>query len=140
MEEVVMSKRTLWLSWYSLFILCALAGIIPEPQGFWKVLFIIMGIGFFVPGGLLLKWADDRDRLETIRQVRLIAFLSLASTTVLICLNYVSALLPAVWGAIFHYALAVVSTPMFCGQMWIIGLFGWACLLSAAHSMLKARK
>lgn len=135
-----MNKRVLWLSWYSLFILCALAGIIPQPQGVWAVLFTILAIGFFVPGGLLLKWAQDRDRVETIRQVRLIAIVSLAATTVMICLNYVSALLPAVWGTIFHYVLAVVSTPMFCGQRWIIGLFGWACLLSAAHSMLKNRK
>lgn len=128
-----MKNRKLWLSWYSLFIICALCGIIPNPQGFWRFLFIALSIAFFVPGGLLLKDADE----VVARKIRTVSIISLSTTTVLICLNYLSALLSAVWGHIFHYILAVVSTPMFSGQVWIIGLFGWACLLSASINVLK---
>ena len=128
-----MKNRKLWLSWYSLFIICALCGIIPDPQGFWRFLFIALSIAFFVPGGLLLK---DGDKVVA-RKIRTVSIISLSTTTVLICLNYLSALLSAVWGHIFHYILAVVSTPMFSGQVWIIGLFGWACLLSASINVLK---
>lgn len=128
-----MKNRKLWLSWYSLFIICALCGIIPDPQGFWRFLFIALSIAFFVPGGLLLK---DGDKVVA-RKIRTVSIISLSTTTVLICLNYLSALLSAVWGHIFHYILAVVSTPMFSGQVWIIGLFGWACLLSASIHVLK---
>lgn len=128
-----MKNRKLWLSWYSLFIICALCGIIPDPQGFWRFLFIALSIAFFVPGGLLLKDGDK----AVARKIRTVSIISLSTTTVLICLNYLSALLSAVWGHIFHYILAVVSTPMFSGQVWIIGLFGWACLLSASINVLK---
>ena len=130
-----MKNRKLWLCWYSLFIICALCGIIPNPQGFWRFLFIALSIAFFIPGGLLLKDADH----ATARKIRTAAIASLSATTVLICLNYLSALMPPVWGQIFHYALAVISTPMFCGQVWIISLFGWSCLLSAATTILKRK-
>ncbi|MBQ9762714.1 MAG: hypothetical protein IJV82_06535 [Oscillospiraceae bacterium] len=133
-----MTKRGLWLIWYSFFIICAILGMIPQPQGFWKFLFITLSIGFFVPGFCLLEWADNRSDLATIRLVRWISFGSLCATVVLILLNGLSVLIPDLLGTILYYILVVVSSPMVCGQYWVIGLFGWACIMLTAHTKLKA--
>lgn len=135
-----MNKRALWLIWYSLFILCALLGFIPDPQGFWKFCFVTLSVLFFVPGFCLLVWADRRDDVRALRQVRAISIGSLAATTVLIALNFASALMTELWGNILYGVLIVVSSPMVCGQYWVLSLFGWACILSTAVTMLKKRK
>lgn len=135
-----MNKRALWLIWYSLFILCALLGVIPDPQGFWKFCFVTLSVLFFVPGFCLLVWADRRDDVRALRQVRAISIGSLAATTVLIALNFASALMTELWGNILYGVLIVVSSPMVCGQYWVLSLFGWACILSTAVTMLKKRK
>lgn len=135
-----MNKRALWLIWYSLFILCALLGFIPEPQGFWKFCFVTLSVLFFVPGFCLLVWADRRDDVRALRQVKNICIGSLVATTVLIMLNFASALMTELWGNILYGVLIVVSSPMVCGQYWVLSLFGWACILSTAVTMLKKRK
>ncbi len=135
-----MGKRTLWLIWYSLFILCALLGFIPDPEGFWKFCFVSLSILFFVPGFWLLVWADRREDVRVLRQVRTVSILWLAATTVLIGLNFASALMTELWGNILYGALIVVSSPMVCGQYWVLSLFGWACILFTAIAMLKKRK
>ncbi len=132
-----MTKRSLWLIWYTLFIICALLGFIPEPRGFWKFLFILFSIGFFVPGFLLLKWAGDRGETATVRQIRWIAFGSLCATVVLILLNGLSVIMSDFWGNLLYGLLIIVSSPMVCGQYWVLSLFGWACIILTAHSMLK---
>ena len=40
-------------------------------------------------------------------------------------------------GVALHVLLGVFSAPMFCGQYWVLGLFGWSCLFCAA---LEARR
>ena len=135
-----MDKKVLWLSWYGLFVICALLGFLPDPKGFWKVVCVVLSIGFFVPGFLLLKWADDRDRTKTIRQILGISIGSLVLTVLLIMLNFASALMTELWGNIFYAALVVVSSPMVCSRYWALSLFGWACIMICAISLLKKRK
>ena len=132
-----MTKRGLWLIWYTLFIICALLGFIPEPQGFWKFLFVLLSISFFVPGFLLLKWAADRGEEATLRQIRVIAFGSLCATVVVLLLNGLSVIMTDFWGNVLYGLLIIVSSPMVCGQYWVLSLFGWACIMLTAHSLLK---
>ena len=132
-----MDKKKLWIVWYVLFLICALAGLIPDPQGFWRFLSILLSLVFFLPGFGLLKPAHDRQDQATIGKIRTICIVSLAATTALIILNYLSALMDPVWGYIFYYILVVVSTPMICGRYWIISLLGWALLLSTASALRK---
>lgn len=130
-------KKRLILLWYSAFIVCALLGFIPEPQGFWKFLFITLSLLFFVPGFCLLVWAQRREDVQTIRRIRNLSILWLCVTTVLILLNFASALMSELAGSILYGVLVVLSAPMVCGQYWVLSLFLWACLLFAALSMLK---
>ena len=135
-----MNKKALWVSWYGLLLLCALYGLLPEPAGFWKVLGIVLSMGAFVPAGLLLKVAYDKADLNLIRLIRKLCIISLSVTVGLYTLNIVSALLPEIWGNIFHVLLVIGSTPMFCAQYWILGLFLWSCLLWGTVTVQKELK
>ena len=128
-----MKTKTLWLVWLYLFLFCCIIGFIPNPTGLVKALMVLTGIGFFVPGALLLVRKEEK----TTRWIRLISILSLVLTTVSIILNFASALMPALWGTVFYILMGILSTPMLCGQIWIISLFGWASLLAASIFMKK---
>ena len=135
-----MKFRSVWLSWLYMFILCAVLGFIPTPTGFFKVLFVLMAVGFFVPGFVLLVKSDHRDNLKTIRLVRNIAIGALSTTTVLILLNFLSATMDKIWGDVFYVMLVIFASPLVCGQFWVLYLFGWACLMMYAVTLLKNRK
>lgn len=128
-----MKLKTLWLSWLYLFVLCAVLGFLPQPDGFVKFLLITAAVGFFVPGGLLLKHGEKK----TQRQVLTVAAVSLGVTTVLICLNFLSVTMSPVWGNVLHVLLGILGCPMLCGQYWVISLFGWALLLTLSLSRLR---
>ncbi len=135
-----MNKKVLWVSWYSLLLLCALYGLLPEPRGFWKVTGIVLSVGAFVPAGLLIKCAYDTADTGLLRLIRKICIVSLSLTVALYTLNIVSTLMPPVWGVIFHILLAIGSTPMFCAQYWVISLFCWSCLLWSTVTVEKELK
>ena len=128
-----------WLSWYSLLLICALLGFLPEPKGFWKFLCVTMSIVSFIPGGLLLKFAADRQDKKAIRRIRNISIVSLSLTVVLYTLNVASALMSKIWGDIFYVMLVVGSTPMICAQYWVLSLFGWAMLMWFAITLLRKK-
>lgn len=130
-----MKMKTLWLSWLYCFILCTVLGFIPEPAGFFKFLFVVAAIGFFVPGFLLLKYGERREH----RLVLIAAAVSLTVTLVLIILNFASVLMPQVWGSVLYVMLVIFSTPMICARYWVLSLFGWACLLFTAVGALRKK-
>ncbi len=134
-----MNKKVLWLSWYSMLLLCAIFGFLPEPAGFWKVFCVALSILSFLPAGLLLKYAYDHDDKRTLRLVRNLSIGSLVLTVLLYTLNVLSALMTEVWGVVFYILLVIGSTPMICAQYWVLSLFGWSCLLWTAITMLKNR-
>ena len=123
-----MKTKTLWLIWLYLFAFSCILGFIPEPPEFVKALLATVGTGFFVPGALLLIKGDKKSRTW----VLVISILSLVLTLVAVILNFASVLMSPVWGTVLYIVMGIVSTPMLCCQAWVIGLFGWACLLSAS--------
>jgi hypothetical protein len=134
-----MKMKSIWLSWLYMFILCAVLGFIPEPTGFFKFLFVVAAVAFFVPGFVLLTKADHRDELKTIRIVRNLSMGALALSVAMILLNFVSVLLSKDWGTVLYYMMVVLASPLVCGQYWVLTLFLWACLMFYAISLLKKR-
>lgn len=128
-----MKTKTLWLIWMYLFGFCCVLGFIPEPPTFVKALLVIAGIAFFIPGALLLRQGDR----TCIRRIRLLSIVSLVLTLISIILNFTSVLMKPIWGDVFYIIMGIVSTPMLCCQYWLIGLFGWACLMSASFFAKK---
>ena len=134
-----MNRTSFYTVWAGLFILCAGLGFIPAPAGFVKFLLIGLTLGFFAVPGWFLTWLDKRgDRLH-IRIVRNLSLASLGLTIGLILLNFVSFMASEAVGTLLHILLIIVSTPMICGQYWVLSLFLWACLLFWAQSLLKKK-
>ncbi len=132
-----MNTTSYYTLWAGFFILCAGLGFIPEPAGFGKFCLVLLSIGFFVPPACLLRFAEKRGDMMNIRIVRDLAFASLALTVVLIVANFLCFMAPEWVGNALYVLLAIVSAPMVCGQYWVLSLFGWACLMIWANSMLK---
>ena len=126
-----MKTKTLWLVWLYLFAFCCVLGFIPDPPEFVKALLVTLGVGFFIPGGLLLKKGGPR----TVRIIRIMSICSLVLTLITVILNYASVLMKPVWGTVFYILMGILSTPMLCCQVWVFSLFGWACLLAGSLFM-----
>jgi hypothetical protein len=131
-----MYTKRFWLSWLYLYTLCAVLGFIPQPYGLIKALLVLAAVGFFIPGGLLIAKGTSRD----LKRVIFLSILSLVLTMALVILNFTSVLMTEIWGKIFYILLGIVSAPMFCGQFWILSLFGWACLLAAGVFRLVEKR
>lgn len=125
-----MNNKILYFVWGGLFILCGLLGFIPEPAGLGKWLLVVLSVGFFAPGWILLY----RGKRNLIRNLSLI---SLAVTLLLLVLNFMSGRASEAAGDFLYGLLVFLSAPMVCSQYWIISLFLWACLLM---SSLKSKK
>lgn len=130
-----MNKKTLFVLWGVLFILCAGLGFIPEPQGGLKALMTAAAVLFFLPPAGLLYRADRNTSLL----IRNLSALSLGVTLVTLILNFVLAVSSETLGNILHYILVIVSAPMICSGYWVLSLFLWACLLMVSLKNLRKK-
>ena len=132
-----MSRRTLYILWGALYIITAGLGFIPDNGGWLSYVLSAVGILFFVPGGVLLyravKYRNERER----QRLRKLSMASLGATVVTLLLSMVFAGGSDVAGDVMHVLLGLVSAPMFCCRLWLISLFGWACMLMVS---LQKRK
>ena len=130
-----MKEHKLYFLWALLYALTAGLGFLPNPPEWAKALLILLTIGFFVPGGLLL-WHGRKDA-HTVHTVLGLSMASLSASLIFLVANLASTRAGNVVGVALHVLLGGFSAPMFCGQYWVLGLFGWACLFCAA---LEARR
>ena len=136
-----MIKTTkIWITWGALYVLCTALSFINNVTGALSGLMILLSIGFFIPGFLLIREGKKWRSSSLLKQLRLVSLLSLGLTVLAIVLNFFSAQGSAAWGIAAYWFLILVSTPMICGQIWLISLFLWACLLMYSIACLKKRK
>ena len=115
--------------WIGMFLVCAILGFTPNPQGGNKVLMILLSAVFFLQPAILV-WLGIRHRdRKTLRLVRNVSILSLSVTLVTLVANMFSVLGSELLGDILYYILIVVSSPMVCMQYWVASLAAWAVLL-----------
>ena len=131
-----MKPKNLFALWGGLYVLCAGLGFIPDPTGLLKVLLVVAAVAFFVPPLMIVYGKGDRHALQLIRNL---AAWWLLLTTVLLIFNFMSATAPEHLGNLLHAVLVIVSSPMICGQYWVLSLFGWAFLMYAAIARLKKK-
>ena len=124
-----MSNKFLYIAWGALYAACAGLGFIAAPEGAAYGLCIFFSLVFFVPPFLLLNRAIQEGRTKTVRFFRILSLIWLITALVLILLNILSVLASQTVGVILYYMLILFTAPMICGQIWIISLFLWACLL-----------
>ena len=128
-----MTDKKLFILWALAFALCAGLGFIPNPTGVIRILLMILSCGFFLPPLVLIS----RRQPHTLRLIRNLAVLWLLLTLALLIANFLSYDATRLLGNLLYTLLVIVSAPMVSGQVWAIGLFGWAYLLVASVQALK---
>ncbi len=127
-----MKLRKYYIAWAALFAICAGLGFIRKPEGMAYAGMVIFALVFFIPPAVILTKAIHRDRKKDIRAVLLISLSSLVLTLITLVLNFLSVEASALTGDVLYGILTVVSAPMICGQIWVMSLFLWGCLLTAS--------
>ncbi len=134
-------KGVLKAVWAGMFLICCVLGFWQNAAGAGKVVLVILSLLFFVPAyaDVYFAW-KNKDRKE-LRIVRTLCLLSLGSTLVVLVANMLSVLSRSeALGTALYYVLAVVSTPMLCGQYWVYSLLLWAVLLWCCIAALHNKK
>ena len=135
-----MSKmKKLWIIWAAAYVICTVCAFFPVAQGALTGLFLLLSLGFFVPPGFLVYEAVQNRHPKTLRIIRNLSLLSLGLTLLAILLNFVAFEASRAWGLVLYWLLILVSTPMICSQVWVVGLFGWAVLLMTSLKFLKKK-
>jgi len=129
-----------YILWGVLYILCAGLGFIQKAEGFGRIVLIFLAVLFFLPPAFVLYQSQKADKRKEIVRICKLSAISLAATLVLLVLNMLSVTASEIVGNILHVILVLVSSPMFCAQYWVLGLFGWACLMLASYTMLPKTK
>lgn len=136
-----MTKRKLYIAWAVLFALCAGLGFVPNPRGTVYAFLFILALLFFVPPIVLAYQAIKSGDISELKQIRTICLTWLGLTLLLLALNFLSVGFTAAAGKFVYWLLVVVSSPMVCGQVWVVSIFLWGCLLSATwQEIFKRRK
>lgn len=132
-----MNKNSYFALWGGLYTACAVLGFLPAPTGFLKALLILLSIAFFFPPAMLTYLAVKEKDRSTLSLVRNLSAASLGLTVLALIANFLSLMAPEAVGNVLYAILVIISAPMVCGQYWVLGLFGWACLLAATLSNLR---
>ena len=132
-----MRNKTLWILWANAYFLCALLGFVPNPQGAIYALMVAAAVLFFLPPGILLYRAAKANDRKTLSRLRLISILWLSLTLLLIIINLATVGASAAMGTALYYFLVFFSSPMVCGQIWVLSLFLFALILTTSHHFLK---
>ena len=132
-----MTKKSLYMIWAVLFVVCAALGFLPEPEGLDKGICTAMSVLFFLPPGAIVYLGWKSKDLESIRLVRNLAFGSLLMTVALLVANFLT-LAASEWvGDVLYAMLVIVTAPMVCSQYWALSLVLWAALMWSCISILK---
>lgn len=131
------NTKHLWIIWAVVYAVCTVCAFFPIAPGALSGLFVLLSLGFFVPPAILIYKAVQNKWPKILRIIRNLSLISLGLTLVMILLNFASIQASREWGLVLNWILILVSTPMVCSQVWVIGLFGWAVLLMTSLKYLK---
>ena len=131
-----MKNKNFFYIWGGLFIVCAILGFIPQPEGFLKGFLLLISILFFIPGWLLLFRAAKNKDISLLKTICILCLISLGSTLFFLVLNFMSGSGSQAAGNLLYGFLVIFSSPMVCSQYWIVSLFLWACCLMNSNRRL----
>ena len=132
-----MKDKLLYYLWGGWYIVCALLGFIPQPEGFVRVLLVLAALAFFVPGGILLYRAVRDQNVGRLRLIRNLSLIWLATAFLLLVLNFLSFYAGEATGDALYGFMILLTAPMVCGQYYVLSLFLWAVFLMTSLSFLR---
>lgn len=132
-----MNHKKLFLVWILYYILCVGLACIPEPKGALFGFLTLIGLGFFVPGGILLARFCKSGNQKGLIFFRNASLISLGLTVIMILVNFLAPALSETFGNVLYAILILVSVPMVCCRVWVLSLFGWACYFTVSRHYLK---
>ena len=135
-----MKIRKLAISWAFLYGITAALGFVSRPDKTLSFCMILLSLAFFVPGGWLVYEGVSRRDYKLLKIIRNICLTSLIVTMVTLVLNMLSYEASAAAGTVLYWLLILVSAPMICSQLWVLPLFGWACLLMVCLEKGKKKR
>ena len=91
------------------------------------------------PAVIVWRGWQDKD-LEALRLVRNLAIGSLAVTVAALLGNFFTLAAPQWVGDLLYAVLVMVSSPMICGQFWIMSLLLWAALMWTCILLLGKKR
>ena len=133
-----MKQKSVYLAWGALYCLCVGFGFVTNPAGLGEILLIALGLAFFAPPYYLAWQAIKEKNRKTMLVLRLISGSVLALSLLFLILNVMAVNFSAHTGLVLHVLLVMFSAPMICGQIWVVSLFLWACLLMISLRRLPA--
>lgn len=134
-----MTNRRLGLIWFFYYFACITLAFLPNPEGALYGLCVLAGLGFFIPGGILLyRGAKGKDR-KLLTFLRNISFIVLVLTVTLLLLNFASVILPKGIGDFLYILLVLSAAPMVCCRVWILALLAWSLMLTVSIHFLKKK-
>lgn len=135
-----MRKSVLYILWAFLYVACGILGFLPPRNTAILFLLIAASLLFFVPPAGLVALAVKEGDSKSLSLVRALSFGWLVCALILIICNILSVGASAAAGTTLYYLLIIFSSPMICGQIWILTLFLMACLMIVSHQQLKKMK
>ena len=135
-----MKNKPLYFIWLGLLVLCAALGFIPEPNSGVQGLCVILAALCFVPPAVIVYRGWKEKCWEELRLVRNLAIGSLAVTVAALIGNFFTLAAPTWVGDLLYAILVMVSSPMICGQFWIMSLVLWAALLWTCILLLGKKR
>lgn len=135
-----MKNKYLYITWAVMYLLCALLGFLPHPQGAVYWLLFLISVMFFIPPAVILYQAIHHDDKKHVRIVRNLSIAWLCVMLVMLVVNLLSIGSSRAVGTALYYMLVVLASPMICAQIWVAPMFGFGCLLTASIQHLRKKK
>ena len=135
-----MSNKALSAIWGGFYALCLAMSFFGDTPGAQYGALMLLGLLFFVPGGILLYRGVKRDNKLIVSRIFWLSIASLSLTLFMLIITFLTVNEPAEVGLAVHILLAAVSVPMICTQVWVISWFGWACYLMVCVSYLRKHR
>ena len=133
-----MKKSYIYTAWAVLYGLCVGLGFVTPASTLAKALLIGLGFVFFLPPYYLAWQATKEKNRKTMLVLRLVSGSVLMLSLLFLILNFMAVNFSAHTGLVLHVLLVMFSAPMVCGQIWVVSLFLWACLLMVSLRRLPA--
>lgn len=124
-----MKEKILYLFWLAMYIICVGMGTILERNILIHILLMVLALGFYIPGLLLVIEGIKQNDPKILLRVRIVCICSLVLSLILIVANIASVYASSSVGNVLNQVLLIVATPMHCCYYRFISLFLWACLL-----------